>query len=92
MPSAYIAKDRSLRLADFNSKGTAGMEFTAGRRIGGTWNIPFQYDPLPLKPGNRYGHRREQRLGVRMQRMPEQLVPGSRFHHRAKIHHPDPGT
>ncbi|MNY68594.1 hypothetical protein D3C86_2063840 [compost metagenome] len=55
MAAARIAEDRNFRCAHVYCKGTTGMEFTAGGRIRGAWNIAFQYDPLPLQL--RYRHR-----------------------------------
>ena len=68
------------------------MEHAPGWRVERAGHISGQNDPLPLGLDDRVrnGHRREQRLGIRMQRVLVKLCPIRYLHHMAQIHHRDP--
>ena len=89
---ADVAKFRYLLLALLDGERAPRMELAAGRRIRRIRNVAAQHDPLALQLRDRNRHRRQQRLRVRVKRIAEQLVPRSRFHHRAEVHDADAGT
>ncbi|MNP62911.1 hypothetical protein D3C76_1582460 [compost metagenome] len=92
MSASGITENGVLCFAHLYGKRAAGMKFAAGGRIRRAGNITLQHDPFPFQLGNRNRHRREQSLGIGMQRVVEQLVPGSRLDHGTEIHDPDPGA
>ena len=81
-----LALDRRLVLASFHTVRAAGMELAPGRGIGGGRDRPLQHDPVHLR--RRIGHRdrREQRLGVRMQRVLEDVLGRAVFDETAEVH------
>ena len=65
------------------------MEDAAAWRRSRRWNVAAEDDALALRIGIGDRHRREQRLGVRHQRLGVERRAGRRLHDAAEIHHGD---
>lgn len=70
----------------------AGVEFAAGGGIDRARDVAAKHDPRPLalRIGDRDG--RQQRLGIRMERLAEQFIPRRKLDKRAQVHDADPGA
>src|SRR6202051_4127560 len=68
------------------SDRASGMEMAARRRLNGTWNLALQSDALPLHFWIRDRDRRQQRLGIRVQRRGIKLARGRGLDDAAEIH------
>ena len=66
------------------------VEAAAGRKLDRTGHIAGKNDALALDGGIRHRNRREQRFGIRMQRIAEQRARRRDFDDPAEIHHGDP--
>ena len=71
---------------------TPRAERTARRRVPGRGRRPAEGDPVALARRVGRGDRRQQRVGVGVRRIVEQLLAVPDFHHVPEIHHRDPIT
>ena len=76
-------------LALFRRMRTSGVEAAALGRIGGRRNISLENDAVHLHVGIGVGDRREERLGIGMQRICKDILLCAKLYHRSKIHHAD---
>ena len=65
------------------------MEVAAGRRIGGVRDLAGERHVAAGRVGIRDGHGPHQRGGVRMTRMPEDLLGGGELDELSHVHHRD---
>ena len=72
--------------ANIHGYRAAWMEAAAGRWMERAGNVPFQDDPLAFEPGVGPRDGRHERLGVRVQRVAEQLLPPGELDHLAQVH------
>ena len=68
---------------------TSRVEETSTRRISGGGDISLEHDTVHLNVRVRLGNRREERLGVRMQRIVKYILLISELDHRAEVHNSD---
>ena len=87
-----LAPRRYFLVATVHSIRAAGVERTAGRRIGRTGNIPLEEDLHPggLDHGIRNRSRALQGPGVGMTGIAVQIVHVGQFHDVAEVHDGDP--
>ena len=76
-------------LAYFLCVGATGMEAASLGGIGGRRNISLEDDTLHLLIGIRIGNRREQRLGIGVDGVRENVFLGAKLHHLTQIHDAD---
>ena len=88
MPRHHLAQRGHVVVAARHHVRAARMEVAARRRIDRARHIPREDHPLaPPRAGLRDRHRRQQRLGVRMQRHLEQAGLVGGLDDAAQIHH-----
>ena len=75
--------------AGLRGVGTAGGEAAAGRGIDGGGDLAVEDLPLVGIVDVHRGDGGEQRLGVGVHGIAEQLLGGAFFHHLAQVHHAD---
>ncbi len=80
---------RRLLAADRLRVVAARVEVAAGRRVGRVGDVALQHDAVGAQPRIGLGHRRQQRLGVRVPGRREQLLGGRHLHDPADVHHRD---
>jgi hypothetical protein len=66
------------------------MEIAAARRVRWIGDVTFQNNLIGLDTGIGFGHGREQRFGVRVLGVQEQLIGQAVFDQLAHIHHRHP--
>ena len=71
------------------SIGASCMEETSLRRICRGGNISLEHDSLHLNIRVRLGDSREERLGIRMKGIIEDILLVTELHHRAEVHYTD---
>ena len=91
VPAAVIFERRIFDFAAFERDGTARMEAAARRRVDRRWNIARKDDPFAAAFDGRVGdrNRREQRLGVGMQRVLRRALAIGQLDDLADVHHGD---
>lgn len=89
MPRLYFTSPGVFHLADIHTFPAACVELTTGRRICGRGDTAFENDALTLDSwvGNWRGA--EQRTGIRVQRIAEDLYLSAVLHQAAQVHHTD---
>src|SRR6266567_2820653 len=83
-------EDRFLDAASIESIGAAGMKAASRGNLDRAGHVTGQNKPFSLDGGIRHRNGREQRFGVRVQRIAEQLPGRCDLDDPAEIHHGDP--
>ena len=83
----YFPQLRLFSGASFHALRAAARKAAARRGVYGAWHVAFQQYALRLnvKPGDRHGGK--QRLGIRMNRIFEQLFAVRKLNHASKVHY-----
>src|SRR5688500_18051935 len=88
---ANLAPHRVFVGTGFRGVGATGPEAAPRRGVHRARYVPFEDHALALQfyVGVWDGDRREEGLGVRVQRVAVELVAWRHLHHRAEVHDPD---